>query len=135
MSVIKILAETEETVTIRRVDWLKVLADLDDAEDIAAVAERRVKERLLGKESVRRDYLTAAEARQLLDGANPVKVWREKRGLSQRALAAETGIGGSYLAEIETGRKPGSDAAYRKLAAALGVAPDDLDNRWSRPQG
>jgi DNA-binding XRE family transcriptional regulator len=132
MSVIRILIQTEDTVTISREDWLKVLADLEDAEDAAAVAERRVRERLLGKASVRRDYLTAAEAVRLLDGENPVKVWRAKRGLSQRALAAQAKIGSSYLAEIESGRKPGSNDAVRRLAAALGASFEDLDPRQSR---
>jgi predicted transcriptional regulator len=104
---------------------------LEDAEDRAAVAEWRATERTLGKEVARADYLTGAEAMRLLDGENPVKMWREKRGFSQRALAAEAKIGHSYLAEIETGRKPGSDSVYRKLAAALGVSPDELDmRRW-----
>jgi len=131
MSVIKVIEETDETVTIRRDDWLKMLADLDDAEDRAAVNERRAKERLLGKEA-RADYLTAAEAMRLLDGENPIKVWREKRRVSQRALAAEAQIAASYLAEIESGRKPGGDNAVRKLAAALRVAVPDLDPRQHR---
>jgi ribosome-binding protein aMBF1 (putative translation factor) len=129
MSAIKILTETDDTITVSRDDWLELLAALDDAEDRAAVAERRAVERSLGKEATRRNYLTAAEAARLLNGENPIKVWREKRGLSQRVLAAEAKIGSSYLAEIETGKKPGSDHAYRKLAAALGVLPDDLDLR------
>jgi ribosome-binding protein aMBF1 (putative translation factor) len=129
MSAIKILTETDTTVTVSRADWTELLAALDDAEDRAAVAERRALERNVGKELRRADYLTPAEAKRLLDGENPVKVWREKRGLSQRALAREAGIGHSYLAEIETGRKPGSDSAYRQLASILRVSPDNLDNR------
>jgi transcriptional regulator with XRE-family HTH domain len=132
MSAIRILNETEDTVTVGREDWLELLAALDDAEDRAAVAERRAKERLLGKDAVRRDYLTATEAMRLLDGENPVKVWREKRGLSQRALARVAILGNSYLAEIETGRKPGSDDAMRKLAAALQIPVEDLEARQYR---
>jgi len=129
MSAIKILTETADTITVSRENWFELLSALDDAEDRAAVAERRAQERDFGKETVRRGYLTAAETTRLLDGENPVKVWRGKRGLSQRALAAEAKIGNGYLAEIESGRKPGSDAAYRKLAIVLGVSPDDLDTR------
>lgn len=132
MSAIRILAETKETVTVSREDWFELLAALDDAEDRASVSERRANERTFGKEMLRRNYLTGNEAARFLDGENPVKVWREKRGLSQRALAAEAGIAGSYLAEIETERKPGSDDAYRKLAVALQVSADDLDARRSR---
>jgi transcriptional regulator with XRE-family HTH domain len=129
MSVIKILTETEDSITVSREDWRELLAALDNAEDRAAVAERHAKERSFGKETLRQNYLTAPEAMRLLDGENPLKIWREKRGLSQRALAAAAKIGNSYLAEIEAGRKPGSESAYRKLAAVLGVRPDDLDWR------
>jgi transcriptional regulator with XRE-family HTH domain len=132
MSTIKIVGETDDTVTVRREDWLELLAALEDAEDRAAVGERRAKERLLGKEAVRANYLTADEALRLLDGENPVKIWREKRRVSQRALAAEAQIAASYLAEIEAGRKPGGDNAVRKLAAALRVAVVDLDPRQHR---
>ena len=127
MSPIKLVAETEDTVTLARQDWLKLLAELEDAEDRAAVRARREFESSVGTASARRNYLSAAEARRLLDGENAVKLWREKRGLSQRALAGKAQLGNSYLAEIETGRKPGSRAALRKLAAALEVSPEDLD--------
>jgi ribosome-binding protein aMBF1 (putative translation factor) len=127
MSAIKIIAETADTVTVARQDWLKLLADLEDAEDRAAVRERRAFEKSAGISSARQNYLTAAEARRLLEGENPVKIWRQKRGLSQRALAAKALVGNSYLAEIENGRKPGSRTALRKLAVALEIRPEDLD--------
>ena len=126
MSVIKILAETPDTVTVSRVDWLKLIEELEDAEDRAAVRERRTREELVGKEAARRDYLTGAEARRLIDGESPVKVWRGKRGLSQRELARAAKVSSSYLAEIETGRKPGSATALWQLASALQLPVEDL---------
>ena len=126
MSAIKILTETEDTITVSREDWRELLAALEDAEDRTAVAERRAKERSFGREALRQDYLTAAEAMRLLDGENPVKIWREKRGLSQRELAKAVGIASSYLAEIETNRKPGSDDVYRRLGGLLRVPSEDL---------
>ena len=62
----------------------------------------------------------------LLDGASPVKVWRGKRGLTQRALAEAAGVSVSYLCEIEKRSKPGSVDAVRRLAKALGVSMEDL---------
>jgi transcriptional regulator with XRE-family HTH domain len=135
MNTVKIVSQTDDTVTVRREDWFELLAALENAEDRAAVVERRERERSFGKEIARVDYLTADEAARLLDGENPIKVWREKRQLSQRALAEEARIAASYLAEIESGRKPGSNNAVRKLAAALRVAVDDLDPRRSRDRG
>ena len=132
MSAIRILAESEDSVTISRNDWKNLQEELETLQDCAAVAERRAYERLLGKENVRRDYLSGSEAMRLLDGESPVKVWREKRALSQRALAADANISSGYLAEIETNRKPGSDDVYRKLGGALRVSPEDLRSRHYR---
>ena len=132
MSTIRIVAESTDTVTISRDDWETLQGELQELQDCAAVAERRAYERLVGKENARRDYLTGDEAMRLLNGESPLKVWREKRGLSQRALATAAAIANGYLAEIESGRKPGSDDARRKLAAVLQVATEELDGRRYR---
>jgi DNA-binding XRE family transcriptional regulator len=63
---------------------------------------------------------------RLLAGDSPVKVWREYRGLSQRALAARTGLNFAYLSQIETGARKGTMATMKKLAEALGIDLDDL---------
>ena len=126
MNGVKILSETPETVTVSRGDWTQLLSELEDALDRAAVVERRRHEERKGKLAARRDYLTANEARRLLEGESPVKVWREKRGRSQRELAAAAGVAAGYLADIETRRKPGSVLAVAKLAKALQVSIEDL---------
>jgi transcriptional regulator with XRE-family HTH domain len=126
MTAIKILAETKDTVTVRRQDWTQLLSELEDAEDRAAVRSHRAQEATMGKEAVRQNYLTGEEARRLLEGESPVRVWRGKRGLTQRALAAAAVVAASYLADIENGRKPGSAEALSRLARALGVSMDDL---------
>ena len=126
MSGVRILNETRDTVTVSRGDWTQLLSELEDALDRAAVVERRREEAAKGVQAARRNYLTAREARRLLDGESPVKVWREKRGRSQRELAAAAGVGAGYLAEIETGRKPGSVLALARLARALQVQMEDL---------
>ncbi len=126
MNAVKILRETQDTVTVSRGDWTQLLRELEDAQDRAAVVERRRHEAATGKEAARRNYLSGREARRLLDGESPVKVWREKRGRSQRELAAAAGVSAGYLAEIETGRKPGSAAALARLAKALQVQIEDL---------
>ncbi len=126
MSDVKILSETKDTVTLSRSYWTTLISELEDAQDRAAVVERRRHESTRGKEAARRDYLSAREARRLLDGESPVKIWREKRGRSQRELATAAGVSAGYLAEIETGRKPGSVAAVARLAKALHVQIEDL---------
>ena len=126
MNGLKVLSETRDTVTISRDDWAQLLSELEDAQDRAAVTERRRHEAAKGVQAARRDYLTAREAHRLLEGESPVKVWREKRVLSQRQLATAADVSSGYLAEIETGRKPGSVAALARLARALQVQIDDL---------
>ena len=63
---------------------------------------------------------------RLLAGESPVKVWREYRGLSQRALAARAGLDFTYLSQIETGARKGPVKTMKKLAEALGIDLDDL---------
>jgi DNA-binding Xre family transcriptional regulator len=63
---------------------------------------------------------------RLLAGESPLRVWREQRGLTLRALAARTKLGASTLSEIETGATEGSVRALRRIATALDVSIDDL---------
>lgn len=70
--------------------------------------------------------MAACSANRLLDGESPLRVWRDMRGLTQAALAEKAGVNRVTVAEIETGRKQGSVATLRALAAALAVTLDDL---------
>src|SRR5262245_42750545 len=105
-------AEEADLVVMRPTD-LEAL--LEDAAASAAFYATR------DQESV-----SAEMVDRLLAGDNPVKVWREYRGLSQRALAARTKLNFAYLSQIETGVRKGSTGTLKKLAEALGVDLDDL---------
>ena len=60
--------------------------------------------------------------RMVLEGENPLKVWREYRGLTQEQLAeAVGGISRAYISEIESGKKPGSLKVLKAIAQALNV--------------
>jgi ribosome-binding protein aMBF1 (putative translation factor) len=63
---------------------------------------------------------------RLVAGENAVKVWREHRGLSQRALAARAGLNFTYLSQIETGARKGPVETMKKLAEALSLELGDL---------
>ena len=69
---------------------------LDELEDIRALdaALARPDRRMIPFE------VTSA----ILDGARPIRAWREHRGLCLDALAGTAGIGSSRLAQIEPGR-------------------------------
>jgi transcriptional regulator with XRE-family HTH domain len=60
-------------------------------------------------------------------GRNIVRI-RERRGLSQRALAARVGFANTYLCQIEHGRVPPVKTLER-IAEALGVSLATLVRR------
>ena len=62
----------------------------------------------------------------MLDGQSALATWRNRAGLTQRALATAAEISPSYLAEIEAGKKPGSAAAIRAVARVLNVPMEML---------
>ena len=68
----------------------------------------------------------AAVAHRIADGENPVRVWREVRGLKAVALARAAGISPAYLSEIETGKKDGTFRTMASIARVLNVSLDDL---------
>ena len=107
MRAIKILTRTARTVTLSRRDYDALLA----AANPPPARPRR---------------FSRSETKRLLAGESPVRIWREKRGMTQRALADATEIGPSYLAEIEGGKKPGSAAALRRIAQILNVPMEQL---------
>lgn len=88
---------------------------LEDAAAAAAFARTRDQE-----------SLPAAMVDRLLTGDNPVKVWREHRGLTLTGLAKMAGIGKGYLSQIENAARAGTVETMQKLATALSVDLDDL---------
>ena len=62
----------------------------------------------------------------LLDGENPIRVWREYRGLTQQQVAAEAGISKPYLSQLESGQRKGTTEVLAAVAKALNVSLDDV---------
>ncbi len=62
----------------------------------------------------------------ILDGANPVRVWREHRGMSRKRLAEASGLSTSYLSQVESGKRKPSSQALAAIANELGLQPDDI---------
>jgi DNA-binding XRE family transcriptional regulator len=128
MTLIKPIAETDDTVTLSRADWNTLLDQLEDLSDRVAFADAvRERDREVRGEIVpERDYLTGWETRRLLNGVHPIVVWRDKRELTQAALAEAAGISPSHLSEIERKQKGPSVEVLQRLAALLHVTVDDL---------
>jgi DNA-binding XRE family transcriptional regulator len=62
----------------------------------------------------------------LLDGENPIRVWRMHRKLTQQELADRTNISKPYLSQLEGGKRSASIQVLQRIAAALNVTLDDL---------
>ena len=65
-------------------------------------------------------------AKALLAGEQPIKVWREHRGLTQEALAEKAQISKAYLCQIETRKRVGALKTLRAIAAALSISLNEL---------
>lgn len=115
------LKADKQSVTLSRKDWEAMIEAIEDAEDRLAVLNARA-----ARKSTADDAVPAAIAKRLVEGENPVRVYREWRGLTATALAGAAGIKQPYLSAIETGAKPGSASALKRLAAVLHVDMEDL---------
>ncbi len=119
--------QTETTVTLTRTDYEALIGRLEDVADHKAIRRSEADRARLGEDEYRRLCYTNAETRRIvLENVAPLTIWRERAGLSQRALATAAKVSPSYLAEIERGKKPGSVAALASLAAVLAVPMEHL---------
>ena len=87
-------------------EYLKLVEMAEDAADIAAF------------DAALRDEAEAVPdtvVQRLVGGENPVRVWREHRGLTQGELAGKAGIAPPYLSQIEAGSRKGSAEVLKKL--------------------
>ena len=66
----------------------------------------------------------------ILDGKNPIRVWREYRGMTQQEVAEKAGISKPYLSQLESGQRKGTTEVLRAVAKALNVSLDDLVAEW-----
>ncbi len=72
------------------------------------------------------ELVPSAVTYAILDGENPIKVWREYRGLTQQQLAETVGISTPYLSQIETGKRTGRTEVLTGIAKTLRVTLDDI---------
>jgi DNA-binding XRE family transcriptional regulator len=117
----------DEMVVLPRAEYEALIDIAEMAADVSAYDE--AKKRIVAGEDER---VPGQFVDRLIDGENPVRVWRDFRGLSAKDLAAEAGISAAYLSEIETGKKEGSLSVLKAIAKILRVDLDDLI--WSRSE-
>lgn len=90
----------------------RILAAIEDADDVRLLDAAR---RYGG------EFVPAKVANAILDGANPIKVLREHRGLTQATLAKAAGRAPIYISQLETGVRRGSVKTLKAIAKALSV--------------
>lgn len=67
-----------------------------------------------------------------LDGANPVRVWREHRGISRKPPAEAAGVSTAYLSQIESEKTTASPETLAAIAQELGLSLDDIIDECSK---
>lgn len=110
-----------EMITIPLDEYKRLQRAAHDLEDIR-ILDRVTADLAAGRE----ETIPAEYVARMIDGESPLRVWRGYRGLSQAALAKASGVNRVQIVDIEAGRSSGSVETLKKLAAALGVALDDI---------
>lgn len=111
----------ERLVILAEGDFAKLVQAAEDNADRLVVTEFRAKLAAGEEELVPADVVD-----RLLSGESRIKVWREHRGLTSKALADRAGIAQAFVSQIETGKRDGTVETMRKIAGALSVTLDDL---------
>jgi DNA-binding XRE family transcriptional regulator len=102
-------------------DYRALIEAKEENDDLAAV--REFDARLARGEE---ELIPAAYVNRMIDGENKIRVWREYRGLTVKALAEAAAVTPAYLSQIETGAREGTIETLKKLSAALRVRIDDI---------
>lgn len=92
---------------------------LDDNSDCATI-DRALREYEVG------DTIPGEIVNAILDGATPLRAWRQHREFTLDMLADRIGVSKEYLSQIENGQKSGTVDLYRQLSTVLDVELDDL---------
>ena len=100
---------------LQLVEQAETLQDIRDYDSAKAALER-------GDE----ELIPSEVVYALMDGQNPIKVWREYRGLQQAQVAQAAGISIPYLSQLESGKRKGSTEVLGAIAKALNLSLDDI---------
>ncbi len=101
-------------------DYQKLIRDSELLMDVKAYDE--AKKAIAEGEEVIPSEVTF----RIIDGENPIKVWREYRTLTQKQLGDKVGISKAYLSQIESGKRKGTMEVLASIAEALGSLLDDI---------
>jgi DNA-binding XRE family transcriptional regulator len=101
-----------EFVIIPYLEYEAILAELEDKADIKLIDEFHANPQ---------ETFSLEIAQKISNGENPIKVFRELRGISQANLAKKAGISRQYLNQIENKTRIGSAKTLKKMASLLNI--------------
>lgn len=123
MTVQFIMTESgEELAVLPKADLDALFETLEDFQDNAAGAAVAAAV-ARGEMEVFPGELVSA----LIAGTNPIRVFREHRGMTSAELAERSALTPDRLGQIEGGAKGVTVSEYRDLGAALGIDVELLD--------
>ena len=103
-------------------DEYRALLELaEDADDTAALV-RFSKRYARGEE----ETVPAEMVDRLLAGENPLRVWREHRGMTAAQVAEAVGVTPAHVSKLESGKGDPSVAVLGKLAKVLDASLEEL---------
>ena len=100
---------------LQLVEKAEMLQDIQDYDNAKAALERGDDE-----------LIPAEVVNAILEGANPIKAWREYRHMSQQKLTNQVGISVPYLSQLETNKRKGSLKVLAAIAKELNISLDML---------
>ena len=104
-------------------EYLRLVAEaemLQDVRDYDAILEAIEQ----GEETIPSEVVYS-----ILDGANPIRIWRKHRGLTQSQLSEAAGISKPYLSQLESGKRTGTTEVLTAIANALNLTLYDIVQR------
>ena len=130
-----------DEVILSYADWCRIVAQFseaggtdpgEDSDDIAAVAAARAADaefaaRVAAERGTPVETTVPLQVvKAKLDGAHPLKAWREYRSITQTELASRSAVARDLIAQIETHKKQGSVATLDRLARTLRIPIEAL---------
>ena len=110
-----------EWVVIPYGEFIKIQEILEDAEDI-----KDIEENLKAIEENREIIIPGEVTLAIIDGTHPIRAWREYKNMRINELAKKIGISGSYLSQIENGKRNPTIETLKNIASALDIEPEML---------
>ncbi len=102
-------------------EFIKIQEILEDAEDI-----KDIEENLKAIEENREIIIPGEVTFAIIDGTHPIRAWREYKNMRINELAKKIGISGSYLSQIENGKRNPTIKTLKNIASALDIEPEML---------